>query len=524
MTMLLRSTLLFAAGVCAVLASEPAAEPSPPSGARAAPTGAPAAIGAVGAYPLYGSPTAEEQYLLELINRARANPSAEGVRLETPGDADVQTAYTFYGVSLPTMKAELAALAIRPPLVFNANLLAAARGHSQWMAANNTQSHVGANSSTAGARLDAAGYAWTAYGENVFAAASNMLHAHAAFAVDWGTGGTAGMQAGRPHRAILFDSANAGHREVGLGVVAKVPPGTVAGPRVVTQNFATRAGLGPFITGVAFTDLNLDGFYTPGEGLGGLLVEVTGVSPTADPLYHAVTAGSGGWAVPVAANGTYLVRYLNTATSQVLSSTQVGVTTQTVKLDYMGPASPSAGMPPSIAAIANQTIVTGMSSSAIAVSISDPDNFAGTGLTLTGQSSNPALLPSSGFSFSGGGTARSLILTPTAGAIGTATVTLTVRDPTGMYGTRSFQVAVTSTGGATTLLSAGARRFVLGGPVPASAASVRVATSAGTQTITPSAGMWSATVPATATSVTVQMTALDGSLGPARTFTLLSAP
>jgi hypothetical protein len=48
-----------------------------------------------------------------------------------------------------------------------------------------------------------------------------------------------------------------------------------------------------FVTGVAYYDLDGDGFYDPGEGVGGLTVEVAGAS------YYAVTTASGGYAVPV---------------------------------------------------------------------------------------------------------------------------------------------------------------------------------------------------------------------------------
>src|SRR6476661_6607067 len=52
--------------------------------------------------PVYsiGSPTDEEQYYQELINRARANPTAEGLLLATTTDSDVTSAYTSFGVNL----------------------------------------------------------------------------------------------------------------------------------------------------------------------------------------------------------------------------------------------------------------------------------------------------------------------------------------------------------------------------------------------------------------------------------------
>src|SRR3954463_16140946 len=42
-----------------------------------------------------GDPTNEEQYNLELINRARANPTAEGIRLAQNNDPNVVSAYSY---------------------------------------------------------------------------------------------------------------------------------------------------------------------------------------------------------------------------------------------------------------------------------------------------------------------------------------------------------------------------------------------------------------------------------------------
>ncbi|MDQ2648346.1 MAG: CAP domain-containing protein [Actinomycetota bacterium] len=55
-----------------------------------------------------------------------------------------------------------------PALVANRQLAKAAQGHSNWMAANNKMSHIGANGSEMDDRVEAAGYTgWTALAENV---------------------------------------------------------------------------------------------------------------------------------------------------------------------------------------------------------------------------------------------------------------------------------------------------------------------------------------------------------------------
>ena len=82
----------------------------------------------------HGEPSAQEQYMLELVNRARANPPAEGWRLQATTDPDILNAYSYFQVDLARLVADFAGYPARPPLAFNANLIAAARGHSQDMA------------------------------------------------------------------------------------------------------------------------------------------------------------------------------------------------------------------------------------------------------------------------------------------------------------------------------------------------------------------------------------------------------
>lgn len=54
-----------------------------------------------------------------------------------------------------------------PPLRWNTRLEASAKAHSNYMSGNNILSHTGRNGSDPGARIKAAGYNWSAYGENI---------------------------------------------------------------------------------------------------------------------------------------------------------------------------------------------------------------------------------------------------------------------------------------------------------------------------------------------------------------------
>jgi|JI6StandDraft_1071083.scaffolds.fasta_scaffold00500_7 hypothetical protein len=238
-----------------------------------------------------GAPTEEEQYYLELINRARANPTAEGLMLATTTHPSVLSAIAQFGVDLDLMKTEFTALPVRPPLAMNALLTNAARGHTQYQFDNAIQDHTGSGGSSPGTRAAAAGYSG-GVAESVFSYAKDVFHGHAGFQIDWGPGGAGGMQLGRGHRM----NNHGNYREVGIGVIlgSNTVAGNTVGPQLVTQNFATpTVNTQAFVTGVAYYDLNANNLFDPGEGIGGLTVNVNGST------FHAVTATTGGYAVPV---------------------------------------------------------------------------------------------------------------------------------------------------------------------------------------------------------------------------------
>jgi uncharacterized protein YkwD len=274
-----------------------------------------------------GEPTAEEQLYLEFINRARANPAAEALRLRNTTDPDVLAAYTGFAVDLDMMVAQISPLAASPPLAFNSNLIWAARMHTADQFTNSFQGHSGSDGTSPPDRMTRAGYGWTSAGENAFTSAKNPYHGHAGFEVDWGYS-VGGMQTPPGHRNIIHNSV---YREIGIGVTNGIN-GTV-GPQLVTQDFGSRPGLTPFITGVAYYDYNGNNFYDVGEGIGGVTVTISGAS------YYAVTGNSGGYSVPVPADGVYTVIFSanNLPTSNVLVTVSGGVN---VKQDFRPPYSP----------------------------------------------------------------------------------------------------------------------------------------------------------------------------------------
>lgn len=292
-----------------------------------------------------GDPTNEEQYYLELINRARANPTAEGLRLATTTDSNVLNAYSAFGVNLVLMQAQFVLIPPAPPLSMNATLTTAARAHSQNMLQNNYQGHSGPDGSltTRLASYTSGANGWS-IGENVYAYSKSVWYGHAGFEVDWGgTVLNGGMQSPPGHRQNIHSTT---FREVGIGVVLGSNGGV--GPQLVTQDFGWVGGLPPFVTGVVYRDLNSNGSYEPGEGVGGVTVTVSNTNS------YAVTASSGGYSVPVAGSGNYTVTFSggSVPTNQKNVSVSNG---QNVKSDYVvtGSATPTPTPPAGPTRLAN---------------------------------------------------------------------------------------------------------------------------------------------------------------------------
>ncbi len=209
-------------------------------------------------------PTPEETLILELINRFRSDPKAEAARLVAPGSS--VPAYARNSVDWKMFTDEMNALKAAPPLVFNLELLDAARRHSHYMILNEL-THVedpakpGFYGVNFGDRCTKSGYKiGFASGENAFRDPPNIRGSHAGFVVDHGEG-PGGMQPARGHRANLI---NAEFREVGCSAVPHGKSFTV------THDFGTRKTR--LAGGVIYIDKNNDNFYDVGEGLGGVTI------------------------------------------------------------------------------------------------------------------------------------------------------------------------------------------------------------------------------------------------------------
>jgi hypothetical protein len=157
------------------------------------------------------------------------------------------------------------ALKPKPPLVFNLELLLAARRHSHYQILNG-MTHVeeagkpGFVAAGFGDRCKRAGYKGFPGAENCFLMSRGALSSHDGFIVDHGEG-PGGMQPERGHRRNMMGD----FREVGPGAVPHAQ-----GHFCVTHNFGGREAR--FAGGVAYIDLNANDFYDPGEGVGGVTI------------------------------------------------------------------------------------------------------------------------------------------------------------------------------------------------------------------------------------------------------------
>jgi serralysin len=210
-------------------------------------------------------PTAQDQYMLELLNRARLNPQAE---------ADLLLNGTL-NEGLPGGTISTTA---KQPLAFNLNLFNAAQGHSKWMLDNNTFTHEeGLKGSLVGDRATSAGYIWNKMGgkigENIAWNGTNRTPDWTAFVEQQHNNLFIDKNiAGRGHRTNMLDP---NFREIGISsIVGKFTSnGIVYNSVMTTQDFGSDAGENAFLTGVAYIDkIAKDKFYTVGESLGKITV------------------------------------------------------------------------------------------------------------------------------------------------------------------------------------------------------------------------------------------------------------
>lgn len=246
-------------------------------------------------------PSDLEQYYLEIVNRARANPNGEVTRLiaETWGDTGAPVAANLNeGLAPGTISATP-----KPPLAFDVRLINSASDYSDLLLANEAFTHTfgGTNPKS---RMTAAGFPFVpswGTGENLALTTSNVANPvnderveehHMNLFID-------GDVPGRGHRLSILD---AGFREVGIAIRSDADGVSYFGlpfteDVVSTQHFAFSQGR-IFVTGVIYFDTNDNAFYNPGESAGILTLEVRNAGNTT--VASGNTFGSGGYSINLA--------------------------------------------------------------------------------------------------------------------------------------------------------------------------------------------------------------------------------
>ncbi len=237
-------------------------------------------------------PNGHEQQVVWLMNRARSNPTLEGIWLAGSTDPSVAGGRDYFGVDRNKLKSEFAAVAVKPPAAFDNRLYAAALAHSLDLIARDAQDHTHQFD-----RIRDAGFHLRSARGSVFSYADSGINAHAAWNIDWGGNNEDGMQDPRGHRMATM-STGGNYTNVGIAAPRETDPGTSVGEYVTTGNYCLadtyyRDHYNQFIVGTVWTDKNGNNQYDPGEGEGHV---------TAKPdlgTFYAITGNSGGYAFPV---------------------------------------------------------------------------------------------------------------------------------------------------------------------------------------------------------------------------------
>lgn len=272
-------------------------------------------------------PDGNEQQLVWLMNRARQDPTDEGIWLATSNDPDIAFGRSYFNVDLDELEIEFAALEPAPPAAFDRRVYDAARLHAEALIERDAQDHVGQI-----AKLDASGFEYTSARFSVFSYADSALNAHAALNIDWGPGDGTGMQPGRGHRlAIMLPYDN-----VGLALIPESSGATQVGPMVFAGDYAYADTDEPdhyarFLVGTVWEDEDEDGFYDPGEGRSGVTVMPD------EGTFYAVTAAGGGYALPIEAPGSYEVSFSGGGIGSHQRSASVGAESALLDLEVPVP-------------------------------------------------------------------------------------------------------------------------------------------------------------------------------------------
>lgn len=259
--------------------------------------------------------SAEQQLILEFINRARSNPNGEFEELIPDGEGltpEIELALSYFDVDLSVLADQLDAYDAVAPLAFNTYLATSATTHNDLMIEYEQQSHNLPGEPSLDERIVEGGYENAlSYGESVYAYTYDPTHSFAGFYIDWGNSPT-GIQEPAGHRdAILNESFT----EVGIAWAAQTDSSSSLGPYVTTHHYGNQLDYQEQVLGVVFDDADGDDFYDIGEGLGGVDIIIFGENGT----FVTASWESGGYQL-VVPDGVYTVIFDGTGLGGVLSA------------------------------------------------------------------------------------------------------------------------------------------------------------------------------------------------------------
>ncbi len=271
-----------------------------------------------------GGPSVEAGYMLELINEVRTNPQAAAVRFTSNLDANVQATISYFNVDIQQVRNDIASATPRQPLAWSDQLAAAATWQSQDQANTGVQSHTGSDGSNSSQRAARNGYqSATAQGENAYAYSQSVDHAMEAFLIDWG------VQSLGHRNNLLQPNANdqTSYGEVGIGIADTNRPGF--GPKVITQDFASRSDYKSQLLGVIFNDNNHDGSFNMGEGQGNVQIDATNLAT--GQTQSVQSWDNGGYQLPLDPGQYKVVAHVG---DRIFRTDYISMGTQNMKVDY----------------------------------------------------------------------------------------------------------------------------------------------------------------------------------------------
>lgn len=258
--------------------------------------------------------SAAEVYMLELVNRARADPAAEAAR-------------TGVDLTKDLTPGELARLVPSEPLALQDKLTLAARAHSLDMGNRSFFAHNNPDGQDPTARAVALGYTFSV-GENIAAGYTSLDAAHAGWLESLGH---------RKNVLSLHENFNANFKYTEFGFGEYLPgAGAIAPyPSYHTQEFGYQGNSRvEYVLGVVYDDWDTNNFYTVGEGRAGVRVEVRRKNADQTVVGSYTTDAAGNFQIVVAA-GTYDLVFVSLANGLTKRQTFT-IADKNIKIDAKG--------------------------------------------------------------------------------------------------------------------------------------------------------------------------------------------